>query len=124
MTARVLIIDDEPRWVNFVRDNLGVEYEVDIATSFEDALATLRKGGCYDLLIVSSRWLDILEAIAKEYPDKLVVVATGQPTTGEAITVYRFGILDYFAKDFRFDVVSEKIQEAIKKPRTVPARSG
>jgi len=124
MTARVLIIDDEPRWVNFVRDNLGVEYEVDIATSFEDALATLRKGGCYDLLIVSSRWLDILEAIAKEYPDKRVVVATGQPTTGEAITVYRFGILDYFAKDFRFDVVSEKIQEAIKKPRTVPARSG
>lgn len=122
MTARILVIDDEPRWINFAKDNLGTTFEIEVSSNLEETLAKLEKNR-YDLIIASSRRLDVLKAIAKEYPDKRVVVATGQPTTREAITVYRFGILDYFAKDIRFDVVTEKIHEAIKKPRTVPARS-
>ncbi len=120
MIARILIIDDEPRWINFARDNLGTTFEVEVATDLEEALAKLKKDR-YDLIIASSRRLDVLEAINEKFPEKRVVVATGQPTTREAITMYRFGVLDYFAKDFRREVVSDKICEAIQKPVKAPA---
>ncbi len=122
MTARLLIIDDEPRWIQFAKGDLAATFEVDIATDLEEVLDKLKNDG-YDLLIASSRRQDVLAAISKDYPDKRVIVATGQPTTGEAISMYRFGILDYFAKDFRFEVVSQKILEAIKKPKRVPAQA-
>jgi len=121
VVARILIIDDEPRWLDFTKDNLGTAFEIEVATDLETALAKLKENN-YDLIIASSRWLDVLQAISLDYPEERVVVATGQPTTREAITVYRFGVLDYFAKDFRREVVSEKIQEAIQKPVRGPAR--
>lgn len=120
MIARILIIDDEPGWLDFTRDDLGTTFEIEIATDLETALAKLEEDR-YDLVIASSRRLDVLEAINERFPEKRVVVATGQPTTREAITVYRFGVLDYFAKDFRREVVSEKIQNAIQKPARTSA---
>jgi DNA-binding NtrC family response regulator len=114
MTARILIVDDEPRWLNFAREDLEVTFEVDVATDLETSLAQLEKKQ-YDLIIASSRRVDVLEAISQLYPKKPVVVATGQPTTREAINIYRLGAMDYFAKDFRPEVVSGKAQEAIKK---------
>jgi DNA-binding NarL/FixJ family response regulator len=93
---------------------------VEIATNLEEALAKLKKNR-YDLIIASSRRLDVLEAINEKFPEKRVVVATGQPTTREAISIYRLGALGYFAKDFRREVMSEKIREAIQKPVKAPA---
>lgn len=120
MTARILIIDDEPRWIDSARCSLGTTFEVEVATDLEEALAKLKKDR-YDLIVASSRRLDVLEAISKKFPAKRVVVATGQPTTREAITMYRFGVLDYFAKDFRREIVSDKVREAIQKPVKAPA---
>ncbi|GAB4537844.1 MAG: hypothetical protein Kow0063_25140 [Anaerolineae bacterium] len=115
MTARILIIDDEPRWLEFARDSLGAKFEVDVAIDLETILSRL-KGNRYDLIIASSRHLDVLKTISEQYPAKQVLVATGQPTTSEAINIYRFGVIDYFPKDLRMEVVRGKIQEAIKKP--------
>lgn len=115
MTARILIIDDEPRWLEFAQDNLVPRFEIDVAIDLQTALSKLKRGR-YDLIIASSRRLDVLKAISEQHPKKRVVVATGQPTTSEAISIYRFGVMDYFAKDLRLEVVSKKIQEAIKKP--------
>jgi DNA-binding NtrC family response regulator len=115
MITRILIIDDEPRWIDFASRDLGAAFKVEVATDLETARARLKKNR-YDLIIASSRRLDVLQAISQEYPKKKVVVATAQPDTREAITMYRLGALDYFAKDFRREVVSEKIREAIQKP--------
>ncbi|MFN8456330.1 MAG: response regulator [Anaerolineae bacterium] len=119
MTARILIIDDEPKWMQFARDDLGATFEVEVAPDLETALAKLDDNR-YDLIIASSRRLEVLEAIRESYPEKRVVVATGQPTTREAISMYRLGALDYFAKDFRREAVSEKIREAMTKPAKPP----
>ncbi len=119
MKTRILIIDTEPRWIQFAQDDLGAMFHVDIAADLKMALDKLKlaqkKGKPYALIIASSRQADVLEAISKEYPERPIVVATGQPTTREAIDMYRLGARDYFAKDLRREVVSEKIQEAMKK---------
>ena len=115
MITNILVIDDEPRWVDFARTDLCMDFEVEVATNLDMALAKL-KGNHYDLVIVSSRRLDVLESIKKEYPQERVVVATGQETVREAIAIYRLGVLDYFVKDFRREVVSQKIHAAIQVP--------
>jgi len=119
MPARILIVDDEPRWLNFAREDLEVIFEVDVATNLETTLAQLKQKP-YDLIIASSRRLDVLEAISQLYPQEPVVVATGQPTTREAISSYRLGAMDYFAKDFRPEVVSGKAREVLKKSAKNP----
>jgi len=115
MIPRILIIDDEPRWIDFAKSNLGTAFEVEVATDVVMTLAKLKEN-LYGLIIASSRRHDILKAINEKYPEKRFVVATGQPTMREAIDMYRLGALDYFAKDFRREIVSKKILEAIQKP--------
>ncbi len=119
MAARILIIDNEPRWVNFVEANFGTEFEVEVATDLKTTLAKLKKNR-YELIIVSSCRLDVLEIVRKEYPQKRLAVATGQESIREAIKSYRLGAFDYFTKDFRPNVVSKKIFEAIQKPVVSP----
>jgi DNA-binding NtrC family response regulator len=117
MKARILVIDNEPRWLQFARDDLGMTFDVDVATDLETALNKLAVATePYALIIASSRWSKVLKEISKRYPEKPIVVVTGQPTTSEAINMYRLGALDYFPKDLRREVVSEKIREAISKP--------
>ena len=48
MTARILVVDDEPRWLDFARDDLGAAFEVEVATDLETALTKLKKN-LYDL---------------------------------------------------------------------------
>lgn len=116
MKARILVIDDEPRWIQFARDDLGTTFDVEVAADLETALAMLAAAKePYALIIASSRQADVLEQISKKYPGEPIVVASGQPTTREAIDMYRLGALDYFPKDLQREVVSEKIYEAIAK---------
>ncbi|MFN8456326.1 MAG: response regulator [Anaerolineae bacterium] len=120
MLTRILTVDDEPKWLAFTQANLDAGFEVETASDLATTLAKL-KSSPYDLIIASSRQLDILKAISADYPDRRVVVATGQPTTQEAIKTYRLGALDYFPKDFRPEVISAKIREALQKPLKTPA---
>lgn len=121
MTTRILAVDDEPKWLAFTSHELDMGFEVEAATDLNTTLTMLEKKP-YDLIIAGSRQQKIVKTIKEKYPDKRVVVATGQPTTREAIETYRLGVLDYFAKDFRPDVIIAKIQEAIHKPlKTTPA---
>lgn len=114
MSARILIIDDEPRWIEFTT-KLGNGFKIEVAQDLKTALSKLDRNA-YDLVIASARCTDILTAINKRHPETRIAIATGQPTTREAITMYRLGVYDYFAKDFRQEVVSERIQEAVAKP--------
>lgn len=81
----IYVLDDESRWVRFLESNFTTTSII----------------GQADLIITSPLY-------AKQCNNSFVV-ATGQPTTREAIDMYRLGALDYFAKDFRPEVVWEKL---------------
>lgn len=116
---RLLIIDDDPRWIQFAKADLGEAFEVSVATDLENVLTRLRQNQ-HDLIIVSSRRMDLVEIIHNQFPQKRIVVATGQETVGEAINAYRLGVFDYFAKDFRSEIITKKLFEAIQKPVVSP----
>ncbi|MBN1922060.1 MAG: response regulator [Anaerolineae bacterium] len=98
MTKRILIIDDEPRWIEFIKRDLG-GHEIVVAKDAKAALAELETGS-FDLVIASSRRLDILESIRERFSDNRVVVMTVQPTTQEALAAYRLGAVRYCTKSF------------------------
>ena len=89
MKTRILIIDDEPRWIEFAKSDLN-KFEIVVAPDTKTALAEL-EADQFDLVIASSRRLDVLEVIAQKYSDRRVVVTTVQPTTQEALVAYRLG---------------------------------
>lgn len=120
MPARILIIDDEPNWIDFAATDLSKKFDVELATNLEAALPKLNVNQ-YDLIIVGSSFSDVLKIIRENYPEKRVVVATGQESIREAINVFRLGALDYFAKDFQRNFLSQKVFAAIQKPVKVPA---
>lgn len=111
MKARILIIDDEPYWIDFARSDLS-GFEIIVAINAETALAEL-EADQFDLVIASSRRLDVLEVIAEKYADKRVVVTTVQPTAREALTAYRLGAMRYFAKSFGNRDLSKRVEEVI-----------
>ena len=111
MKTRILIIDDEPRWIDFVKSDLS-RFEVVVAPDTETALAELGAEQ-FNLVIINSRRLDALEIIARKYPNKRVVVTTVQPTTQEAFAVYRLGAKRYFAKSFSRRALFNHVREII-----------
>ena len=118
MKARVLIIGDEPRWIDFVKSDLS-KFEIVVAPDTETALAEL-EANRFDLVIASSRRLDALEIIARKYSDKRVVVTTVNPTTQEALTAYRLGAIRYFAKSFSRRDLFNRVRDVV----SASARAG
>lgn len=111
MKTRILIIDDEPRWIEFAKSDLN-NFEIVVALDTDTAIAEL-EADRFDLVIASSRRLDVLEIIAEKYSDKQVVVTTVQPTTQEALMAYRLGARRYFAKSFGPQDLFERIRDVI-----------
>ncbi len=97
MKIHLLIIDDEPRWIEFVRSNLS-KFQIVVASTVEEVKSALEEKD-FDLVIASSRYLEVLNVIAKDHPKQLAV-ATIQPTTAEAKAAYTQGASRYFIKSF------------------------
>lgn len=113
MKQRILIVDDQPEWLEFAEDDLR-EYKLEVAKSSEAALQKLEKKH-YDLIISNIRRLDVLQAIAEKYPENYVVVMTISPSTREAATAYRLGAMDYFPRSFQPQSVLAVVEEAMRK---------
>lgn len=121
MKQRILIIDDQPEWLEFAKGELR-KYKLEVAKSPEAALRKLEKDH-YDLIITNMRRLDVLQAIAEKYPENHVVVMTISPSTREAAAAYRLGAMDYFPRSFApqsvLAVVEEAMRKAIKQKSTL-----
>lgn len=116
MKIRILIIDNEPRWIDFARTDLG-GFEIVVAPDIDTALEELEEDQ-FDLVIASSGYLAILEDISKRFSDKQVVVTTVKPNTQEALDAYRKGAKRYITKSFREQDLLKNVREL------VPPKSG
>ncbi len=61
---RILIIDNEPRWISFAKSDLG-GFDIIVAPDIDTAIKELEKDQ-FDLVIASSGYLAILEDIFKK----------------------------------------------------------
>ncbi|MBC8158295.1 MAG: response regulator [Alphaproteobacteria bacterium] len=100
---KVLVIDDDRDFAEGMADALVIlGYQVDIATSFDEALVASERvspdGVLLDLRLGQSNGLDLLPALRKNLPNLICVIVTAFPDIQTAIGAVRHRANDYLRK--------------------------
>ena len=118
----ILVVDDEP----VVRDSLTHwftedGYQVDCATSAEDALQRLASRN-YDLLLVDIRMpgmdgMELQRRLKEADCDSAIIVMTGYASVETAVAALKQGAFDYITKPFDPDDFSAVVRKALEHQR-------
>jgi signal transduction histidine kinase len=102
--ARLLVVDDEENILYTISEVLRLEgYEVEMAASGREAVATFDAGATYDLVLTDLHMEDgdgllLLEEIRRRSPLTITIVLTGFAAVESAIAALRHGAYDYLPK--------------------------
>jgi CheY-like chemotaxis protein len=120
-TGRVLVVDDE----QIVRDSCervlrDAGYTVRTAGNGHDALKACRDAPVdvmlTDLKMPDMQGLDVIRAVAKEFPQVRVVIITGYPSRETALQAGRLGVFDYLEKPLSPERLNAATAGALAEP--------
>jgi len=106
-TAKILLVDDEPGMLRYIRTLLEVDdYKVETATTGEEALQHLEKGLQPDLVLLDVLMpgidgLETLEKLRQKRPGLKVVMLSCVNDTRKVVQAMRLGAQDYLTKPFQ-----------------------
>jgi len=106
-TAKILLVDDEPGMLRYIRTLLEVdEYKVETASTGEEALERVHKGlqpdlVLLDLLMPGIDGLQTLEQLRQIRPGVKVVMLSCVSDTRKVVQAIRLGAHDYLTKPFQ-----------------------
>src|SRR5947199_569223 len=106
-TAKILLVDDEPGMLRYIRTLLEVDdYKVETASTGEEALEGVRKGlqpdlVVLDLLMPGIDGLETLEQLRQLRPGVKVVMLSCVSDTRKVVQAIRLGAHDYLTKPFQ-----------------------
>ena len=105
--AKILLVDDEPGMLRYIRTLLEVDdYKVETATTGEEALQHLEKGLQPDLVLLDVLMpgidgLETLEKLRQKRPGLKVVMLSCVNDTRKVVQAMRLGAQDYLTKPFQ-----------------------
>jgi two-component system OmpR family response regulator len=122
---RVLIVDDEPHIVNFLRMGLTYEgFEVAEAQDGTEALSQVERFKPHlvilDLMLPGIDGMDVAERLRRD-PDLLIIMLTARDQVSDRVAGLRAGADDYLIKPFSFEELLARIQAVTR--RRLPAQS-
>src|SRR6201998_1651709 len=106
-TAKILLVDDEPAMLRYIRTLLEVDdYKVETAATGEEALLRVEKGMEPDLVLLDVLMpgidgLETLEQIRQKRPGTKVVMLSCVNDTKKVVQAMRLGAQDYLTKPFQ-----------------------
>jgi len=106
-TANILLVDDEPGMLRYIRTLLEVDdHKVETASTGEEALARVNKGlhpdlVLLDLLMPGIDGLQTLEKLRQLQPGVKVVMLSCVGDTRKVVQAMRLGAYDYLTKPFQ-----------------------
>lgn len=121
---RILVIDDEQDLCEILRFNLEAEnYEVQTATSAEEALRVIHSGCHFDLLILdvmmeNMSGFEMARCLRGENNDVPIIFLTALSSESDQLKGFDVGADDYISKPFSFSTVLARVRAVLK--RTVP----
>ncbi len=122
--GNILIVDDEARICEAVRNALArVGYSVDASTDAVAALDMVR-GSSYDMVICDIKMpgldgLTMLERIKEHDPSILVLMITGYASIESAVEAMKKGAQEYIAKPFQPAQIRLLVERAFERRRLV-----
>ena len=125
---RILVIDDEPRILNFVGRGLrGEGFLVDVcaggADGLRQALAKRYDLVILDLLMPGLDGTAVLRSILAKKPQQSVIVLSALATTTSKVTALQLGAEDYLVKPFAFDELLARVHARLRSAaRSAPTQ--
>jgi excisionase family DNA binding protein len=116
---RILVVDDEPSIRELLSKTLSLaDYSVDTAADGGTALARLREGQTYDLVLVDLKMpgmdgLMLTRQLKYLKPDLPIIIITGFSTEVSAIEAINLGVAGYLTKPFRVPQVLAAAAKAL-----------
>lgn len=100
---RVLVVEDDTIFAGVLSRALRTrEYEVETASSVEDALAISRswqpQAAIIDLKLGQESGLELVPLLAANHPDIRILVLTGYASIATAVRAVKLGASDYLSK--------------------------
>jgi two-component system phosphate regulon response regulator PhoB len=122
MARRILVVDDEPDILELTRMSLTREgYEVETASTGEEALACLRRGRpdlvVLDLMLPDRPGTDVCRSIrtTPELADVPVIMLTARTDEVDRIVGFELGADDYVTKPFSPRELSLRVKAILRR---------
>ena len=118
-TPLILIVDDEPTMLRYLRTLLEVEgYRVETATNGAEAIQRLQQGTLPDLLLLDVLMpvmdgLQALEQVRSLHPGMKVVMLSCVSDTRKVVQAIRLGAQDYLTKPFQKADLDSLIEQCL-----------
>src|SRR5947209_10158153 len=119
-TAKILLVDDEPGMLRYIRTLLEVdEYKVETASTGEEALERVQKGlqpdlVLLDLLMPGIDGLQTLEQLRQMRPGVKVVMLSCVSDTRKVVQSIRLVTHDYITKPFQKAELNALIDQCLE----------
>ena len=127
MSAKILVIDDEPMVCKSCEKIFEDNYDVTITMSGREGLDRLLQED-FDLVIVDLKMpdmdgMELVKIIKQKRPNTEVVIMTGYSTVETAVEGMKLGAAEFISKPFTPDEMLTAVEEFLKeKVRDIPPR--
>ena len=116
---KILLVDDEPRMRLMYKDFLETTYDIDVASSGQEALEKL-KNSYFDLVLLDifmpeMGGLETLKQIKKDFPTTDVIMFTMNSSVETVVQAMTLGAIDYIEKQKPRKLIQLAIQQALEK---------
>jgi len=124
MSARILIVDDEPPIVEVLAYNLKREnYQVVVARDGEEALAQARREQpdlvILDLMLPKLDGIEVCKALRRER-DVPIIMLTARDGEIDRVVGLELGADDYVVKPFSVRELMARVKNVLRRSRTAP----
>ena len=118
---RILVIEDEPRILDFVSRGLEAEgFSVVGARDGQEGLRAAQTVRCdlviLDLLLPKLDGLSVLRALEAKHPEVPVVIVSARADLTTKLNGFGLGARDYLTKPFSFDELLARIRVHLRRP--------
>lgn len=126
-SARILVVDDDPRIAASVRRALIYEgYSVEVASDGPSALANARANQpdliVLDIMLPGLDGMDVCRRIRRD-TDVLILMLTALDATADRVQGLDTGADDYLTKPFAYEELLARVRALLRRREPIPVRS-
>jgi len=122
MTARVLVVEDDPKIAAMLAKGLRAKgLEVETVSTGSEAIARIDDGGIdvqlLDLGLPDIDGLEVLRKLRDQGEQVPVIVITARSDPGDRDAALALGVVEYLTKPFAWAQLWAAIEECVAEPR-------